>query len=222
MMESEKPKTLAMELTELVKNVSANLPPEKLKAFGRMIEEFKGNGVESRALKVGAKAPQFRLRSSQGEWVSSSDLLTRGPLVVSFYRGGWCPFCSLELRAWERHQGDLQALQASFVAISPEVPQKGAETAKSKQLSFPVLSDEGFRVCEQFGLVFKLSPEAIALYRDFGVDLPAINGGSEWTLPVPATFVVGRDGIIRWAFIDADYTKRAEPAEVLNVLRKMR
>jgi peroxiredoxin len=117
--------------------------------------------------------------------------------------------------------GDLQALRASFVAISPEVAQKGAETAKSKQLSFPVLNDEGFRVCEQFGLVFKLSPEAIALHRDFGVDLPAINGGSEWTLPVPGTFVVGRDGVIRWAFADADYTKRAELAEVLNVLRRM-
>lgn len=221
MIEDQNPKTLAVELAELVKNVSANLPPEKFKIFGRMIEEFKGSGVENRALKVGAKAPPFRLRSSEGERVSSSDLLTKGPLVVSFYRGGWCPFCSLELRAWERHLGDLQALHAGFVAISPEVAQKGAETAKSKQLSFPVLNDEGFRVCEQFGLVFKLSPEAIGLHRDFGVDLPAINGGSEWRLPVPATFVVGRDGVIRWAFVNADYTKRAEPADVLNVLRTM-
>jgi len=220
-MKTEKPKTLAMELAELVKNVGANLPPEKLKIMGRVIEELKTGGVGSHALKVGAKAPQFRLRSSQGEWVSSSDLLAKGPLVISFYRGGWCPFCSLELRAWERHQGDLRALRAAFVAISPEVAQKGEETVKSKQLSFPVLSDEGFRVCEQFGLVFKLSPEAIVLHRDFGVDLPAINGGSEWKLPVPATFVVSRDGIIQWAFVDADYTKRAEPAEVLNALRKM-
>lgn len=220
-MMTEKPKTLAEDLSELVKTVSANLPPEKLKMMGRMIEEFKTDGVENRALKVGAKAPQFRLRSSQGEWVSSSDLLAQGPLVISFYRGGWCPFCSLELRAWERHQGDLHALHAAFVAISPEVPEKGAETVESKELSFPVLNDEGFRVCEQFGLVFKLSPEAIGLQRGFGVDLPTINGGSEWILPVPATFVVGRDGIIRWALVDADYTKRAEPAEVLNVLRKM-
>jgi len=221
MVNNEKPKTLAMELSELIMNVGANLPLEKLKILGRMIEEFKGSGVESRALKVGDKAPQFRLPSSQGEWVSSSELLAKGPLVISFYRGGWCPFCSLELRAWEPYQGDLKTLSATFVAISPEIAQKAEETVKSKQLSFPVLNDEGLRVCEQFGLVFKLNPEAIALHQGFGVDLPAINGGPEWKLPVPATFVISRDGIIRWAFVDADYTKRAEPSEVLDILRKM-
>lgn len=221
-MATESQKMLGMELAELVKNVGASLPPEKLKMLGSMIEEFKGNGAESRALKVGAKAPQFRLRSSQGEWISSSDLLNKGPLVISFYRGGWCPFCNLELRAWERQQESLQALGVSFVAISPEIPEKGKDTAKSAQLSFPVLSDEGFRVCEQFGLTFKLSPMAITLVRDFGVDLPAINGGYEWMLPVPATYVVSQDGIIRSAFVDADFTKRAEPAEVMNILRDMR
>lgn len=220
-MRTENQKTLATELAEVVQNVSANLPPEKLKTFGRFMDELKRAGLEGRALKVGAKAPSFRLRSSGGEWISSSDLLAKGPLIIAFYRGGWCPFCSLELRAWERRQKDLQALQATLVAISPEVPERGAETAKSKELSFPVLNDEGFRVAEQFGVVFKLSPEAVALHRDFGVDLPAINGGSEWNLPVPATFVVGRDSMIRYAFVDADYTKRAEPAEVLEALRRI-
>lgn len=221
MMTTEKPNPLAEELAEFLKTVSGNLPPETLKTMARVIEEFKTSGVESRALKVGAKAPPFRLRSSQGEWVSSSDLLARGPLVISFYRGGWCPFCSLELRAWERRLEDLKALHAGFVAISPEIPQKTVETAESKELSFPVLSDEGFRVSEQFGLVFTLSPEAVGLQRGFGVDLPAVNGVSEWKLPVPATFVVDRDGIIRWTFVEPDYTKRAEPDEVLDVLRKL-
>jgi peroxiredoxin len=212
--------TLAAQLENLSTSVRQMAPPAVIDAIEAANRRLGASGLTERALAVGARAPDFVLPDATGRGVESRRLLARGPLVVKFYRGAWCPYCNLDLQSWQRHLPELQALGGVLVAISPQTPDASLTLAEKHALAFPVLSDLGHRVARQFGIVYTLDEALRPVFAGFGVDLPAYNGESSFELPVPATFLVERDGTIAGAWVDADYRRRAEPAEVLARLRE--
>jgi peroxiredoxin len=182
------------------------------------IADLRSSGILDRVARAGSPFPALLLPGADGTPVDLADLAARGPLVVSFYRGGWCPYCNLELRAWQQRLPELRALGATLVAVSPETPDDSLDTAGKNGLAFPVLSDAKGRLADALGIRFLLSDRIVDLYRRFGHDLPARNGDTEWALPMPATFVVDRGGTILAAFADPDYRVRMDPVEALAVL----
>ena len=172
--------------------------------------------------KVGSPAPDFTLPEARGGTVHLTEVLAKGPAVVTFYRGGWCPFCNLQLRAYQAILPAIEALDAKLIAVSPQTPDNSVSTAETKGLRFSVLSDARNGVARAYGLVFKLSDGLQSLQKMFGNEPPKFNGDDSWELPVPGTFVIDSAGIVRLAFADPDYTKRLEPAAILDTLRGLR
>jgi peroxiredoxin len=185
------------------------------------IATLDATGIVARAQGVGAAFPRRVLPDHLGRPVDLGALADAGPLVVMFYRGGWCPYCNLELRAYQRKLAAIRAVGARLVAVTPETPDNALGTAEKNDLAFAVLSDVTGTLADALGIRFRLSPEIEALYRKFGHDLPTHNGDSEWSLPMPATYVVERGGRIAYAHVDPDYRRRAEPAEVLAALANL-
>ncbi|WP_029133081.1 peroxiredoxin-like family protein [Sedimenticola selenatireducens] len=212
---------LQQQLEEQKKSTINKASPEILQTMAQATADLKASGIENQALGAGDRAPEFTLPNARGEEIRLTDLLSRGPVVVNIYRGGWCPYCNLELRALKEKLPKIEALGASLVAIAPEKPDKAAETSTRHDLEFEVLSDQGNQVSRQFGLVFTLPESIRAIYASFGTDLPAYNGDERFELPLPATYVIRPDGQIAYAFVDADYTRRMEPAEIIEVLRAL-
>jgi peroxiredoxin len=172
----------------------------------------------SSAPAVGDRAPDFCLQDAGGGEVCLAELLADGPVVLVFYRGAWCPYCNLALRALQSHHDEITARGARLVAVSPQVPDESLSLTEKHELAFDVLSDLGSDTAKQYGLAFDLPDDLAAVYDTFGFDLQRVNGGHPRTLPLPATYVIDRDGVIRWAFVDTDYTVRAEPADILAAL----
>ena len=171
-----------------------------------------------RALGVGDSAPDFERPDLRGHRVRLAGLLRDGPVVLCFYRGGWCPFCSLELRHWQQWLERLHAAGAELVAIAPEAADQAHESAESQGLGFPVLTDANQEVGERYGLVYELPAAARDVQQRLDAPLDRINADGTWRLPVPATFVVDQGGIIRWAYAEDDYSHRAEPSEVVEAV----
>lgn len=211
--------TLRARLEEIQANTRAYVPAEKLAITERAIEELRQSGIAQRVLPVGAQAPEFELADDNGTTFRSVELLARGRLVVTFYRGRWCPYCVAELESLQAVLPQMQAAGASLVAISPQTLKHSGFTADQHELRFPVLSDPGNRVARQFGLVYRLPQELEQLYRSIFINLPNSNGDQSWELPIPATYVLDRDGTVLYVFADADHMRRAEPAELLERLR---
>ena len=180
------------------------------------------SGLVERALRAGAKFPDLTLANARGGQTRIYDVLARCPLVVTFYRGGWCPYCNLELRAYQSALGDIRALGAELIAISPEAPNRMLSTAEKNDLKFEILTDVNGALEDALGIRFDLSDPIVALYKRFGHDLPAHNGDGRWSLPVPATYVLDRDGRIALAFVGPDYRRRLEPAAAIAALRKIK
>jgi peroxiredoxin len=197
-----------------------NVPPSIIATMRRATAELIASGQAQRALKVGDRVPGFELRDADGVLVRSSELLQRGPLVVSFYRGVWCPYCNMELQALQAALPEFQRLGASLVAISPQTAANSRKSVRDNRLTFPILSDPNNEVAAAHGLRFALPDYLVALYKSLKNDLPAFNGDSSWTLPMPARYVVGMDGTVRYAEVNPDYTKRPEPEEMLPALRE--
>lgn len=196
-----------------------NVPPAVVETMHRATDELIASGLAERALKAGDVAPAFQLKDADGNAVSSADLLARGPLIVSFYRGVWCPYCNMDLQALQAALPAFDDAGASLVAISPQTPVNSRKSARNNGLAFPILSDEGNAVAAAFGLRFKLPDYLIALYKSLKNDLQAFNGDDSWTLPMPARFVIGQDGVIRYAEVNPDYTIRPEPLDLLPAIR---
>jgi peroxiredoxin len=178
--------------------------------------------IDRHALAVGEMTPEFALESNDGRMVTLDGLLDRGPTVLVFYRGRWCPYCRLTLRSYQRVLPALRAAGGTLVAITPESPDQAALTAVTLGLDFDVLSDVGSHTAAMFGILYDLPGDAVALCMADGVDLPALNGDPRWVLPLPATYAVGCDGVVRYAFVDPDYRRRAEPTEVIAALQAIR
>lgn len=173
----------------------------------------------SAAVETGDPAPEFTLPDARGTEVSLSDLLAVGHVVVTFYRGSWCPYCNLQLAAYQEILDDLGAAGAQLVAISPELPDGSLSFVERQQLSFTVLSDVGNSVAKRYGVTVTLDGTVRETYETAGVDLPTINGDDSWGLPAPSTFVIDMDGIVRFALIGADYRRRLEPTALLEAVR---
>lgn len=193
------------------------VPAERQAVMERHIEELR-KGLAKTALKAGDRAPRIALINAKGALLDIESLLSRGPAIVTFYRGGWCPYCNLELRAFQEIMPEIKAAGASLVAISPEKPDDTLSTAEKNALDFEVLSDTGQKVGRAFGLVYTFSDELKGAYREFGLNIPDKNDADEWALPISATYVIDRDGTIIYAYTDADYRDRADPQDVLAVL----
>ena len=197
----------------------ANRPPEITAKMLAATEKLADSGIKDQTLKEGDKIPDFSLPNALGKPVSSADVLTNGPAILNFYRGGWCPYCNIEMRALQERLPEIEDLGATLVAIAPELPTKAEATQEKNELTYDVLSDVGNDLSKKFGLVFTLAEEIRELYQTMGIDVPAYNGDDSFELPIPATYVVGSDGVVLKAFADPDHTKRLDVEDILEVLR---
>ncbi len=197
-----------------------NVSSSVIETMHRATAELITSGAVQKALKAGDKAPVFTLNDPEGKPVSSTDLLRQGPLVVTFYRGVWCPYCNMELQALQAVLPDIREAGASVVAISPQVAANSRKSVRQNKLEFPILSDTHNDVAAAFGLRFKLQDYLVELYKSLKNDLPAFNGDSSWTLPMPARYVIASNGTIAYAEVNPDYTRRPDPTEMLPAIRK--
>lgn len=209
-------------------NFEAGAPPYNAPAWvhelmHRATEELIASGTAGLALRAGDRAPDFVLKDADGTDFSSAALLKNGPLVVTFYRGVWCPYCNLDLQALQEALPAVSERGAQLVAISPQTRSNSRKSQRDNKTTFPILSDPGNEVAARFGLRFRLPDYLIGLYRDtFKNDLSQINGDSSWTLPMPARYVIGQDGVIAYAEVNPDYTRRPDPQELLPVLEALK
>ena len=213
-----------MNLTEDLVNLSVQMEskmPEDVKILMEQAAiELIESGISDRALQAGDTIPNFVLPNATGKSVDIQDILSSGLVIISFYRGGWCPYCNLELRALQQWLPEIKAYGGTLVAISPQTPDNSLSTIEKNELTFEVLSDVGNLIAHKFGLVF-IVPEALRpIYQEFGIDLPKTNGDETFELPIPATYVVNSDGVIIDAFVNADYTERQDPEEIINILKE--
>jgi peroxiredoxin len=213
-------KTMTEELNEARKHYREDLiPKDALKLMDEATRELENSSLGDRSLKKGDLAPNFSLKDANGNVVVLSELLKEGPVVLAFYRGGWCPYCNIELRGLQKALPSIQAMGASLVAISPELPDNTLSTTEKNHLEFTVLSDIGNQVARSLGIAFELSTEMLHLYTEFEHELAVMNGekGAK-ELPVPATFIISKTGVIEYAFVNADYTQRLDPEKILEIL----
>lgn len=205
--------------------VSGRLPfkpsLDRLARMQRATDELIASGQAQRAKKAGDAAPEFTLFDPDGKPVSSRELLAKGPLVLSFYRGVWCPYCNLELQALQQALPEITARGASLVAISPQTAPNSRKSQRDNKLGFPILSDVKSEVANAFGIRFALPDYLVEVYAGFGNDLPRINDDPAWVLPMPARYVIGSDGIIAYSEVNPDYTQRPDPSELLPVLDRL-
>lgn len=192
--------------------------PELRALMAETTAALAASGIAERALSVGERAPDFVLCDAFGQPIRLYSLLRHGPIVLSFYRGHWCPYCSAELRALEQVLLRVERAGARLLAVSPQLPGNGLTTAERNALSFSLLSDPGLKAAKRYGLVYTLNAKLRKAYQAMGIDLPTINGDRLWRLPLPATYIIGHDRHIRYAFVNADYTQRAEPSDFIATL----
>jgi peroxiredoxin len=197
------------------------VPAEILAIMDAATDALKASGIEGRALKTGDLMPNFTLPNQNGEGRTLSDYLTRSPVVLNIYRGGWCPYCNMEMKALHDALPAIEARGARLVGMAPEMPDKAITTAERNGLAIDILSDSGNAVAETLGLVFELPAELRPIYEKFGLDIPAYNGDQSFKLPVPATYIVGQDRRIVFDFVNADYTRRVEPDEIVAQLDRL-
>jgi peroxiredoxin len=195
---------------------------ERLALMERATQELIKSGQAQRARKAGDRAPEFSLQDAAGNPVSSRELLGKGPLVLSFYRGVWCPYCNLELQALQASLSDITARGANLVAISPQTMANSRKSQRDNKLDFPILSDVKSEVANAFGIRFALPDYLAETYQAFGNNLAVVNDDPAWVLPMPARYVIGTDGIIAYAEVNPDYTRRPDPSELLPVLDRLR
>ena len=210
---------LREKLMEIKAGIAQYVRPDNQAINERAIRELTDSGIAQNILPVGANAPEFTLPDQNGNQLSSLSLLAKGPLIISFFRGRWCPFCVAEIEAWREWLPSVHDAGGHFVAISPMQVRHNFFMADQHKLNFPILSDAGNQVAHKFGLAYGVPDYQKQLYRSVFVNLPHLNGDDSWELPLPATYVIGRDGNVLFAYASANYMERAEPADALAVLR---
>ena len=211
----------AEQYKKTVNNFISGLSPEAQKTVAKSFEQIMGASDGKNALTEGDTAKDFNLPNAKGGSTQLSDLLEQGPVVLSFYRGGWCPFCNLEFKSLHDILPQIKQLGATLIGISPELPDNSLDTIEKHNLQFEVLSDIGNKIADQYGLVMNV-PEVIRpLYLEWGLDLPKFNGEGTWELPIPATYVISRNGKIVSAYVNKNYTERMEPADIIKALETL-
>ena len=211
--------TLTQDLANFRQQFLDNADKETIAVMNRATDNLANSGITEQTLKIGQKAPNFKLTNATGNTVELKELLKQGAVVISFYRGGWCPYCNLELRALQQFLPEIKALGANLVAISPETPDNSLSTTEKNELTFEVLSDVGNKTAREYGLVFTLPQELRPIYEGFNIDIPAHNGDDTFELPIPATYVIAPNGTVIHAFANPDYTQRLDPTEIITALK---
>jgi len=212
-------RTLREIFAERRERIAQYVRAETLAVHAGVVAELRAQGLAAKSLAVGARMPEFSLPDQNGRTVSSAKLLHRRRLVVCFFRGRWDPFCCGQMEAMNRMLSAIEEAGASVVGISPQTVKQSFFMADQHRLSFPLLSDAGNQVARQVGLVYRVPPEQESIYRRAFINLPLANGDESWELPIPAAYVVGRDGTVLFAHANEDYSERAEPGETVNYLR---
>jgi peroxiredoxin len=214
-------RSLHEQVAERKELIRKYVPAEAQIVHARVIEDLQLGGIAGRVLQIGALAPQFELRDHNDQAVSSADLLSTTRLVICFFRGRWCPFCVGQLEAMNRVLPEIQRARAALLAISPQTVKQSFFMADQHKLAFPLLSDSGNQIARKFGLVYRVPEDQKLIFQRSFINLPLANGDETWELPIPATFIVERDGRIAYASADPDYTERPEPAEIVEQLKAL-
>ena len=206
------------QLDEITANTRNLVQAERMAVGERAVAELFASGIEEKILPVGATAPEFALNDVTGRLVRSQDLLALGPLVIKFFRGRWCPYCVTELEAWRDLYPALRERGALVVGISPQTQRQNDFTASQHAVPFPLLTDAGCAVAEQYGLVWTAPDYLRRYYRGILLNVPFVNGDESWRLPLPATYVLSPEGKVLYAEAHADFRVRPEPEDVLRAL----
>jgi len=214
---SEEPETLAAQLEARAAKSREMAPPERIAAVEGAIANIADSGILAKAINLGDKAPDFTLPDALGNSVSLYEQLAKGPVILTWYRGSWCPYCNLQLHDYQKSLADIHAAGAQLMAVSPELSDSALTWKEKNELEFVVLSDVGNEVAREYGIVYRI-PDAISAGYVAGgrSDLTQYNGDDSLELPLAVTYVIGTDGSVEYAFVDADYRKRAETSEVVN------
>lgn len=215
--------TLQSKLDALKIEFETNIaPPPVVEALHRAVADLIASGAQDRALKAGDIAPVFSLPDPDGNLVSSVDLLAKGALVLTFYRGVWCPYCNFDLQAMEEARQEIEAFGATLVAVSQQTSANSRKSQRDNKLGFPILGDKGGELAAAFGVRWDVPEYLQSIHKAVGADISVFNGEDSWTLPMPARYVIGQDGVIQYAEVNADYTQRPEPTEVFPTLERLR
>ncbi|MCD1258974.1 AhpC/TSA family protein [Paenibacillus athensensis] len=213
--------TLTQMLQEAKAQFVAQTPADIHMEMFRMIREQQQAGIAS-GLAEGTKAKDFVLKNALGQEISLYEELSKGPVVLTFYRGGWCPFCSMQLRAYEKALPEIQALGAQLLAISPQSPDNTLSQAEKEQLSFQVLSDTNGLAAVKYNVLYDV-PDYIRsiMEHKFGLNLAEYNATNRWILPVPSTFMIDESAVIRSAYVNPDFMQRMDPDDIVAELKKL-
>lgn len=209
------------EALKMQNNFMSSLPKENLDTLEEAFAESMTSDAGEHALRKGDKARDFNLINAKGGKTRLSDLLTKGPVVINFYRGGWCPYCNIEFKALHSFLPQIKEMGATLIGISPELPDASMDTVEKHQLQFEVLSDVDNKLAREYGILFEVPTKMRALYKEWELDFSNVNGNDSWELPIPATYVINRDGVIAHAYINKNYTERMEPADIVKVLKTL-
>lgn len=210
--------SLNKNLSLLHKEVLESLSPDVRKQLINEEKKLFNNYLEGKTLKVGSQVPNVFFRDENLKSVYLTDLLKEHHLVLSFFRGTWCPYCNLELISLAKINNEIEKRGARLVAVSPELHRYSEDTLKKNKIDFPVFTDLNNKAADEFGLVFNLSPEYREIYQTLNIHLNILNSENNWTLPMPATFIISKDGVITSTYVNADYTQRMEPNDILEQL----
>lgn len=215
------PLSLHQELAATAQHLASVLPLEASQTIDAGIAAGQAAGLAERSRRTGQAAPDFTLPDAAGRPVALAELLKSGPVVLVFYRGNWCPYCDVQLRAYDEALPQFQQYGATLVAVSPQTPELTQLTAEEKSLRFPVLSDAGNAVARQYGLAYAVGDAVYETLRGVGIDLAAHNGDASGELPLTGTFVIARDGRIAWSLVEADFKQRPDPALIVAALARL-
>ncbi len=211
--------SLTQDLKDRAAQSAAKYPETTHNIMNNGIQSLRDAKLTTKALKTGDKIPEIKLPNAANKDISVQELLLEKKVILSFYRGGWCPYCNLELRALQQALPDFEKYNATLVAISPETPDNSLSTSEKNNLSFEVLSDTNNKTAKHFNLAFTLPDDLIEVYQGFGIDLEASNGNSNQQLPISATYIIDQDGTIIYDFLQEDYKERADPEEIIKSLK---
>ncbi len=214
--------SLSEQAQEITQAFIASQPEAIQQDIMKSFEELLGSDITDNTLITGSTAPDFTLPNATGTELTFSEQLKNGPIVLSFYRGGWCPFCNLEFAALNSILPQIKSLGASLIGISPETADASLSTAEKHQLQFEILSDSDNKIASQFGLVMTIPERMRPHYLSWGFDLPAVNGNDSFQLPVPATYIISPDGRIAAHYVNKDYTQRMEPEDIITALEALK
>lgn len=201
---------------------SSNIPDKARMTMKEATEELRRSGIIDKAIKKGDKFIDFELPNINGSKVKLSDKLKDGPIVLTFYRGGWCPYCNIQLKAYQDNLDKFQEAGGQLIAVSPESMESATTTVKKHDIKFEILTDNLNKEARKYGLVFKLNNDLKEVYLKFGLDLEKNQGNDTWELPIPATYVISKQGKIIYSFLNVDYVQRSEPADIIKALESLK